>query len=253
MSTELRKEFEGFVSELTIDICKEVLVNDISKINKDFKCYSAEHLKQLQEFKAIEKIFKSQTNTFIQMNKSIERYVSSIEIQNKNIESALKIVNTDHKVMLNDVMVKNDKSLKNYEIQVAAFNKKEKEILICDFKQEMNSTLTKAVAEIKAENNTAKLVELNNKLGSQGTKIDKMLTEQDKSNKELISIYNNISALTGTAKKNNTKIIEGNIKNIEISNEIADLKTDVKEHKKIVLGLMVVIIFLAIIILFKVF
>lgn len=214
MSEEIKNEFEGFISTLTKEICKEVLLEELKSINTSFdKSITKYNELNKENFLIIDKI-KDESCKLNNVNKDFQNIINIINDNNHNMNEGLTIINKDRKKFIEDFTLNSNKLFEKYNKDIEALNVNERKVFI----DSINSQIDK---------NTKKYVEdLNEAIN--GTKIEETLKSLDEACQKMLSTQYQITVSTNTISKIEREISDRVEKQVEkiLSNKINEINKD---------------------------
>ena len=214
MSEEIKNEFEGFISTLTKEICKEVLLEELKSINTSFdKSITKYNELNKENFLIIDKI-KDESCKLKNVKKDFQNIINIINDNNHNMNEGLTIINKDRKKFIEDFTLNSNKLFEKYNKDIEALNVNERKVFI----DSINSQIDK---------NTKKYVEdLNEAIN--GTKIEETLKSLDEACQKMLSTQYQITVSTNTISKIEREISDRVEKQVEkiLSNKINEINKD---------------------------
>ena len=139
MRDDIKKEFKEFINALSTEICKEVLLEELEKINSDLNTTSDKYSNLYLNYnESINKI-KEELVTLDNATKQMKCYTSSIDLNTNKINEALELITEKQQDGLNDIIRNNSSMLSDYSIEVQKLNESERDVFI----NTVNSSLDK--------------------------------------------------------------------------------------------------------------
>lgn len=249
MSDYIKNEFKGFVNELSTEICKKVLLEELKKINSSFdeteKNYKSLYFNYSSNINNIkDQLMQLKNNT-----KALELFINSIEKNNDKVDKALSLINGKHNKVIEDIIRQNNIFLTEYSNKIHVLNTEERNKFIYQLTLSLDKSCQKYTEKFKNSlnginvedvyENTITISDTLNLLKSQMQETSKITQELEanmtnKLNKT-IQITNNI------LNNNNNKI--DSLAN-EINNKFLDLNNNINQKNYIIIGLISFIILL---------
>lgn len=164
---KIKKEFKSFISELSTDICKEVLLEDLKIISLSFQELLDLFQSQNKVLKCENRDFKRTVDNLEKSIKSVDRFSDALMKNNRNIYDSLKFFKSDYKEFVNYIIDENQKLLEEYRTDIAKINDEERQKLLSEISKSMEETNKKyntRFEEIFEKNNITKLLNINNKV-----------------------------------------------------------------------------------------
>ena len=192
MSNEIKNEFKDFITTLSTEICKEVLLEELKKVNTSLNSKSKEYDELYDKYKfSIEEI-KQELSKLDNANKSMSNFTNSINENSKIVNESLKIIK-----------IGQEKSLEKYKADIHKLNATERN----EFINSLNTNLSEYSKKYKDELSTI----------INGSKMNQTLENTEDINKSLKSVNMQINLV----KSNIDKLAKDTIlKNEEQSNKI---------------------------------
>ena len=241
----LQEEFKEFIQELTIEICKEVLLERMQDLYSSFS-----NLK--------EKYNDLYTNTEIQTNnlkiqlkqldKDIETvniFSTTIEKNNEIITKALRNIHQDNKKVIENIINNKNSMMREYRNKIQIVDATERNKFLKQFEICMENNVYQAVKKFEEILYDQLLKDIKEELDIIKEELDIINENQQKVQSELISRVNTVSLRTERGVNEKINHLTNDINNQ--SNEIDNLK----KQLNFLIGLNVV--FPIIIILFMTF
>lgn len=149
MDNNLKVEFKDFISTLSTDICKGVLLEELKDINKSFNETSNDYKTTSNNYTNNINGIKEQLTQLQITNKKLDGFVNNIDENNNKVNKALNLIDGSHKKVIDNIIVDNKKLFIEYSKCVQNLNSNEREQFIKELISSMDIQSKKHVAEIK--------------------------------------------------------------------------------------------------------
>lgn len=265
MSNEIKNEFKEFISTLSTEICKEILLEELEKVNTSLNDTSIKYDKLYANYKLSIEQIKNELNVLDNASKNIDKFTKSINSNSKAVNESLALVKVGQDKSLKHILNENSNALEKYKVDIQKLNNSERNEFIGLLNSNLNESSKKYVNEISKMVNGSKMnqtllntEEINTSIKSANSKISLIKSSIDKFERNLFSkneenfklIYDKIPYLENKmqvinidANKNNKKL-EDKIKIVE--NKIKIVEEEMKSKNKIIIGLNIAILLMII-------
>ena len=267
MSKEIKNEFKEFISTLSTEICKEVLLDELSKINISLNSTSNKYNELYINYESSINKIKDELSKLDNANNNMNNFTNSINSNSKAITEALDMINKDQKMAFDEIIKKNSSALSTYKTDIQKINKIERDEFIRALKTNINDHSKKYTEELSKLVNGSKMNQtlsnteeinssiesLNQKANSLDGRITKIYKDIIKDNEEkykkLDKNITKISLDTSTELKKDISVSKD-----ELSNNIRSIEKSLKEEfdskYKVIIGLNIAILIMLIVIFF---
>lgn len=148
MDSSIKDEFKDFISELSIEICKRVLIEDLKRLSVSFMETSDNYTSSIKEI-------KNELNQLQTTNEKLDNFVSDIDINNDRINRSLLLISGNHKKVIDNITSDNKKLFDEYSEKVQQLNRDEREKFISEISSSLNKCNEKYMSELKSMENTS--------------------------------------------------------------------------------------------------
>ncbi len=156
MDSTLKDEFKEFISTLSKEICREVLVDELRNINKIFN-ETADRYKNIgSNYETNVNEVKKQLNQLQDINLKLDSFILNIKNNNENITNALNMINSGYKDLLKSLMEENKNMVDEYNKNFHLTNDIERDSFISKID---------TLIEVKNKRHTAEFIDLFNREG----------------------------------------------------------------------------------------
>lgn len=208
MCNEIKNEFKDFISTLSTEICKEVLLEELENINTSFENTSNKYSDLYKNYKNNIEQIKEELIKLDDTNKTINNYTLSLNSNTSKIDEALNIINKGQEKSLENIIKNNTKALSKYSTDIQNLNKSERDAFI----KSLNLSLSE-----HSENYIKKLKEVFN--GSDIKKFFKntedIIKNLDLANSDINSLEKGIRSFENSIKLKNEEESKKIIKRLD--------------------------------------
>ena len=254
MDNNLKTEFKDFISTLTTDICKGVLLEDLKAINESFNETSNNYKTISTNYTNNIKDIKEQLTQFQTTNKKLDGFVSNIDTNNDRVNKALNIIEGSHKKVIDNIIVDNKKSLDEYSKSVQSLNVNERKQFISELTSSININNKNHIVEIKDALDGSEIKAILNDINKVSNNINSMTNKMNSIEAQVKEIKNSLSSTEKRIAEENSKKIM-NLEN-HLSNKINELNNsniskidiitkDLSKKNNIIIVLIIICIFLS--------
>lgn len=256
MDNNLKTEFKDFISTLTTDICKGVMLDELRDINNSFNETSNNYKTISNNYTNNINGIKEQLTQLQTTNKKLDGFVSNIDTNNDRVSKALLIIDGSHKKVIDNIIVDNKNLFVEYSKTVHNLNDNERKKFISELVSSMDSQNKKHLAEIKnvvdgseikAILNDINLISNNiNSISNKTNSIDSQVKEVkiSLSNTEKKITEENSRKVAKVESQLANRINELNSNNVSIINNITK---DLNKKNNVIIALIAICIFLVLI------
>jgi uncharacterized protein YlxP (DUF503 family) len=256
MNNNVKNEFKDFINTLSTEICKQVLVDDMKKINEEFNKTSKNYKTLSNEYSNNINGIKEQFNQVQNTNRLLNQFVVNMNNNANSVNTALDVIAGSHRKVIDKILEDNQKLLNLYSTKIQSLNEKQKEQFISALVSSQQSQSEKYLAELK------QLVD--------GNRTNKILEDIDIIASKIETVYSKVKQNENTILDVETKILNqwdkkmlmtirdlnkefGDIyKRVDQNNyDIKELKIKVDNKNNIIIMLSSIIIIFCMVLLFK--
>jgi archaellum component FlaC len=224
MDNNLKTEFKDFISTLTTDICKGVLLEDLKAINDSFNETSINYKTISTNYANNIKDIKEQFTQFQTTNKKLDGFVSNVDANNDRVNKALNIIEGSHKKVIDNIIVDNKKSFDEYSKSVQSLNVNERKQFISELTSSININSKNHMAELKDALDGSEIKAILNDINKVSNNINSMTNKMNSVESQIKEIKNSLNnAEKRIAEENSKKIM--NLEN-HLSNKINELNNN---------------------------
>ena len=264
MSNDIKNEFKDFIATLSTEICKEVLLEELEKINTSLNNTSTKYNKLYDNYKSSIEQIKQELSKLDNANKNMSFFTNSINENSKVVNESLGIIKNAQEKVLEDIIGKNEKALEKYKVDIQKLNLDERNEFISVLKLSLNESSKKYINELSDIINGSKMNQtlsntrdIKNSILSTNMKINELKSDihilksdiVQKNQEENKNTYNKISNMVSSLEKQvqlTKKYI--NDSNDKLESQILKLEEEIKSKNKIIIGMCIALL---IVILFK--
>lgn len=145
MSKDLRAEFEEFISTLTTQICKDVMLEDLKTIHNSFSDLSIDYKNINQNYT---KNINGISNEFMELrrtNTSLNTVTSSIDTNSNLINKSLETLEGKHRIIIDSIMNDTKQQFNEYNLKIQKLNEEERikfqRMMATTINQEFNKSI----------------------------------------------------------------------------------------------------------------
>lgn len=260
MNKDIKSEFKDFISTLSTEICREVLLEELKGINNSFEKTEKSYKTLYDNYTKNINSIKEQLAQLQSTNQKLGEFITNINNNNIKVNKALDVINGEHKIITDKIIKDNDKLFKEFSVKVKSLNTTERNEFITQLTSSMNLHSKKYMSELSNIVNGSKIEEIqknltlvSNKINTINNDLKVMANKVDSSEKVIItsvkdkvleSERNLISKIQVTNSKVDT--VSG-----ELNNKIAALSSKIDKSNNIIIVLTSVIILLCIVLIFR--
>lgn len=249
MDNEIKNEFKDFIATLSTEICKEVLLSELEKVNTSLNNTSTKYTKLYDDYKfSIDQIEK-ELSRLDNLNKTVNNFTNSIDKNSKSVNEALTIIK-----------IGQEKSLEKYKTNIQNLNDAERKKFIKLLNTNLNEYSKKYINELadivninKISQTLSNTQEINNSVKSANTQISLINCNIDKLAKDIMSkneeeseiVHNKLLNAVSRLEKE-IPFIKNNIKDGQkkLENKIIELEEEIKLKNKVIIGINIAMILL---------
>lgn len=198
MSKEIKNEFKEFISTLSTEICREVLLEELKKVNNSFnqtsniyKTISNSYIESINSIK--EQLIQLQAT-----NKKLNEFTTSTNINNEKIKKALEVIDGSHKKVIDNILSDNKKIFELYSKNIQAINEKERNTFISALVKSLNTESQKYISELKNIVNGSKIEGISKSVELVFKKVDSLEKTLNDTKKDIKVSEDNIIDELGT-------------------------------------------------------
>lgn len=260
MKNDIKSEFKEFISTLSTEICKQVLLEELKEINNSFEKTEESYKALYNNYTKNINSIKDQLAQLQSTNQKLEEFITNINNNNINVNKALNVINGEHKIITDKIIKDNNKLFNEFSDKVSSLNETERYEFITQLTSSMNSYSKKYMIELSNIVNGSKIENIKDNLSLVSNKINKINNDVNgiaskiyNSEKTIISlvkdkISENEINLTTKIQVNNSKI---DTISDELNNKISVLSDKINKSNNIIMVLASVIIVLCIVLIFR--
>ena len=263
MSNDIKNEFKDFITTLSTEICKEVLLEELEKINTSLNNTSTKYNKLYDNYKSSIEQIKQELSKLDNANKNMSFFTNSINENSKVVNESLGIIKNAQEKVLEDIIGKNEKALEKYKVDIQKLNLDERNEFISVLKLSLNESSKKYINELSDIINGSKMNQtlsntrdIKNSILSTNMKINELKSDihilkddiVPKNQEENKDIYNNILNMVSKLDRQveiNKRYIKNS--NDRFENQLLKLEAEIKLKNKIIIGMCVAILFIILI------
>lgn len=260
MKNDIKSEFKEFISTLSTEICKQVLLEELKEINNSFEKTEESYKTLYNNYTKNINSIKDQLEQLQSTNQKLGDFIANINNNSINVNKALDVINGEHKVITDKIIKDNNKLFNEFSDKVSSLNETERYEFITQLTSSMNAHSKKYMIELSNIVNGSKIENIRDNLSLVLTKINKInndvngiVSKVHNSEKTIISsvkenILENEINLTTKIQVTNSKI--DTISN-ELNNKISVLSDKINKSNNIIIVLASVIIVLCIVLIIR--
>lgn len=225
MDNSVKNEFKEFINTLSTEICKEVLLEDLKRINDSFnnteKSYQIVCNKYTENITSIKKeLSKLEDN-----NKKIDDFVKTIDSNSKNVNEALNIINGRHQEVITNIIKNNNNVYSQYSKNVQKLNDTERAKFISEMSLSINLHTQNYINYLTEVIDECKFKEIANNMSSLSYKINFLDLQVEDLSKNTLTLEKAILKIFEKNKIDIEKIIvsKHNEVNKQISNTFNEI------------------------------
>lgn len=263
MSNDIKNEFKDFIATLSTEICKEVLLEELEKINTSLNNTSTKYNKLYDNYKSSIEQIKQELSKLDNANKNMSFFTNSINENSKVVNESLGIIKNAQEKVLEDIIGKNEKALEKYKVDIQKLNLDERNEFISVLKLSLNESSKKYINELSDIINGSKMNQtlsntrdIKNSILSTNMKINELKSDihilksdiVPKNQEENKNTYNKISNMVSSLEKQvqlTKKYI--NDSNDKLESQILKLEEEIKSKNKIIIGMCIAILLISLI------
>lgn len=224
--SEIKEEFKSFIEVLSKEICKEVLLEDLTKLQKSLDMtvskYESIHNRNEKNSESLGKGIIQLTNT----DQKLKSAMVQIDKQTEKVVKATDLIEKNNAQVLQKLSEKNDKLFLEYNKKVHALNEAEREVFIKMLKAAIEDKNSKFMQEMKGIVGTSKIDNLSKEMSMVQQKLKQVQEKLDVNKNEGSKIKKSIDNLVEEQKNNQCKNELGQLKS-----ELNQIKEDVRDMK----------------------
>lgn len=266
MSNEIKNEFKDFITTLSTEICKEVLIEELEKINNALNNTSTKYNQLYDNYKLSIEQIKQELSRLDNATKNMTGFTNSINLNSKAVNESLAIIKNGQEKSLQDILNKNTNALEKYKTDIQKLNVNERNEFIMLLNKNLNEHSKKYMNELanivngskmnqtleKAEEINKSLKLTNSQIGLVKSNIDKlakdiMLKNEEESKIIYNKLANGIDALEKQLQSTKREI-KDNEKKLE--NKIIELEGEIESKNKIIIITNIAILVITILLFF---
>jgi chromosome segregation ATPase len=192
MSNEIKNEFKDFITILSTEICKEILLEELEKINTSFNNTSNKYSDLYKNYKSSIEQIKEELIKLDNANKTINNYTTSVNSNTSKINEALSLINKNQEKSLENIIQNNAKALSKYSANVQQLNKSERDMFIKSLIANLSKHSENYVKELQEVFNGSEIKKFFNNTEDIIKKLDSTRSNINSLGKEIVNIENNI-------------------------------------------------------------
>lgn len=174
MENNIKDEFKEFITALSTEICREVLLEELKQINKSFNTTEKEYRSLYKDYNENSNNIKNEFLQLRNINQKLGQFVQNVDSNNKDINKALKLINGEYKIVTDNIIKRNDELFKEFSIKVRSLNESERNEFITTLISSIDSSNKKHITELKNIVNDIEINRIQNSLNSLSTKTNKL-------------------------------------------------------------------------------
>ena len=262
MSKDIKNEFKEFIATLSTEICKEVLLEELEKVNTSLNNTSAKYDKLYDDYRLSIEQITQELSRLDNTSKSMNSFTNSINANSKAVNESLAIIKIGQEKSLENILNKNANALEKYKKDIQKLNTVERNEFIRSLNSNLNEHSKKYMDELsnivngsKMNQTLANTEQINKSIKSTNTQISLVKSNIDKLAKDIMlkneeeskMVYNKLSNVISDLEKQlqSTKIeIKDSEKKLE--NKITKLEEEIKSKNKIIIGINIAILVMSI-------
>lgn len=260
MNKDIQSEFKDFISTLSTEICREVLLEELKAINNSFEKTEQDYKSLYNNYTQNINSIKEQLNQLQSTNQKLGEFITNINKNNINVNKALDVINGEHKIITDKIIKDNDKLFNEFSVKVKSLNTTERNEFITQLTSSINSYSKKYMSELSNIVNGSKIEEIQKNLTLVSNKINtinnelKVMTKNVESSE--IEIITSVKEKVSESERNlisKIQVINSKIDSVsgELNNKIEALSAKIDKNNKIIITLASVIILLCIVLIFR--
>lgn len=260
MEKNIKGEFKDFISTLSTEICKQVLLEELNGINNSFEKTEKDYKNLYENYTKNINSIKEELAQLQCTNRKLGEFITNINNNNIKINKALDVINGEHKIITDKIIKDNDKLFNKFSTKVKSLNTDERNKFITQLTSSINSQSKKYASELGNIVNKSKIEDIKNNLTLVSNKVNEinndlmfLVNKVDASEKVIItSVKDEISE---NERNLMSKIKVTNLRFDKISSELDDkieaLVFKIDKNNNTIIALASVIIFLCIVLIFR--
>ena len=174
MENNIKDEFKEFITALSTELCREVLLEELKQINKSFNTTEKEYRSLYKDYNENSNNIKNEFLQLRNINQKLGQFVQNVDSNNKDINKALKLINGEYKIVTDNIIKRNDELFKEFSIKVRSLNESERNEFITTLISSIDSSNKKHITELKNIVNDIEINRIQNSLNSLSTKTNKL-------------------------------------------------------------------------------
>lgn len=264
MSNEIKNEFKDFITTLSTEICKEILIEELKNINTSFKGTSEKYDKLYENYKFSIGQIKQELSRLDNSTKTIDSFTNSINLNSKLVNESLSMIKNGQEKSLQDIINKNTNALEKYKTDIQKLNANERNEFIMLLNQNLNEYSQKHMNELANIVNGSKMNQtlentekVNKSIGLTNSQISLVKNNIDKLSKDIIlkneqeskMIYDKLASGVNELEKQLKSIKRELVDNDKkLENKIIKLEEEIQSKNKVIIitniSILVIIILL---------
>lgn len=134
MAEEIKLEFEAFIRELSTEICKEVLLDELKKIHGSFRETAVSYETLTRAFDAQLNTVKTELASFGKETGHITSAVAALDRDSQSVKEALSYVKEGNDRAMEQIGGRYDALFQTYQDEIRALNEQERVALLSELR-----------------------------------------------------------------------------------------------------------------------